>query len=80
MKSIFVSKTFWVNVISGILGILSLPQVAQLPPSVLMYIGVITPLLNVILRRISDTPVIFKLPANILNSADSSFLRRTDGQ
>jgi hypothetical protein len=64
VKSIFASKTFWVNVITGVLSILSLPQVATLPPSVLAVVSIVAPILNVILRRLTNSPVTFSMPSS----------------
>ena len=60
MKSILLSRVFWFNILTGIIGILAIPElVAILPPEVLRYVAIINPVGNVILRRLTSTPVTF---------------------
>lgn len=65
-KSIFKSKTFWVNAIAGLLAMLSLFSHdylstlglgEDLQSKVLSTIGAITTVLNIVLRFISNTPI-----------------------
>ena len=65
-KSIFKSKTFWVNVIAGVIAtatLISPEYLAQLgiaedkQVAVLTSVGTVTAILNVILRAITSAPV-----------------------
>lgn len=65
-KSIFKSKTFWVNIIAGVLGILTIVTPdwlsglgigADQQTKVLTVIGGVTSVLNIALRFISNTPI-----------------------
>lgn len=65
-KSIFVSKTFWFNVLTGLLGLtatIGAPQLSQLGLSehtqnvILVCVGAFNVLGNIILRAITNTPV-----------------------
>ena len=71
MKSMFLTRTLWVNVLSGVLALLSLPSVGQLPPDVLTFVSVVTPILNVVLRRLTTQSATFSGPSgpNTLKSA-----------
>lgn len=62
MKSIYTSKTFWANVLAAILAVLALPEVNLLSPTLLPYIGMLTAVGNVLLRRITEEPVAFISP------------------
>lgn len=55
-KSIFLSKTFWLNFITVALVILALPQfIAVIPPSYVPIIALISAVLNVAVRILSDS-------------------------
>ena len=65
-KPIYVSKTFWVNIIAGVLAILAIASPdwlsglgigADAQTKVLSGIGSVTAVLNIVLRFISNTPV-----------------------
>lgn len=65
-KSIFTSKTFWFNILTGLLGVtatIGAPQLSQLGLSehtqnvLLVCIGSFNVLGNIILRAITSTPV-----------------------
>lgn len=64
MKSMFTSRTFWVNVLSAILAVLALPEVNLLPSTYLPYIGAATAVINVILRRLTIEPAQFISPGD----------------
>lgn len=59
IKSIFTSKTFWVNVIVLLIGLLTqLGDQPWIPPATLAFLtSVILPMLNIFLRWLSDEPV-----------------------
>lgn len=68
-KSIFASKTFWLNAIMGILAITAIIDPAFLSSfgiapdnqvQVLQVIGAVTAILNVILRIVTSQPVTLK--------------------
>jgi hypothetical protein len=65
MKSIYTSKTFWVNIVSALIAILALPEIGQLSPQWLPYIGTVTAILNVFLRSLTTEPVSFKTPSQL---------------
>lgn len=61
MKSMYTSKTFWVNVLSALIAVLALPEIAMLPSHWLPYIGGVTAVLNVFLRTLTTEPATFKM-------------------
>lgn len=61
MKSMYTSKTFWVNVLSALIAVLALPEIAMLPSNWLPYIGGVTAVLNVFLRTLTTEPATFKM-------------------
>lgn len=72
-KSLFVSKTFWINTIVGLLAILGelqdlLPSFADilvLPESATRWLLLTAAIGNIILRRISDQPVRVKTEESV---------------
>lgn len=60
VKSAFVSKTIIANVLSVL--VVSLPAIAGvIPPDIAVYItGILLPIINVVLRFVTDQPVSLK--------------------
>lgn len=54
VKSIFKSKTFWFNVLTGIGAVIG---AGVLPPSLVVYAPTIMAIVNVGLRLVTDAPV-----------------------
>lgn len=55
-KSIFASKTFWFNLLSGVATVASMSGTV-LPPNAAPYIGAVSAVANIGLRFVTDTPV-----------------------
>jgi hypothetical protein len=57
-KPWYQSKTIWLNIISGIVAILTQANIiAILPPSKLPLVAAITAVANIVLRLITDTTI-----------------------
>lgn len=57
-KPFFLSKTEWLNIIALVLAVLAIPEfVAVVPTAWLPYIALLTAVGNMILRTISDKPI-----------------------
>lgn len=64
MKSIFVSKTFWVNAVSGVVAFLEGQQVIDLfSAATLPYVSAVVFALNIVLRYVT-TAAVFITPVN----------------
>ena len=66
MKSIFQSKTFWLNIIAGILGVTTMITAddinklglsEHLAQQILSVIGIVTTILNIVMRAITSEAV-----------------------
>lgn len=55
-KSLWKSKTFWFNTISGVIGVVGQIQ-GFLPPPALPYVAAVVAVGNIVLRMITDQPV-----------------------
>lgn len=61
MKSIFSSKTFWFNLLSGLATLFALPQISALAgPENLKYLAAAVAAVNILLRYITTGPVSFE--------------------
>ena len=57
-KSLFASKTFWVNLISGAVLFLALPELSTvLGPDAIRYTTLVQAVLNIVLRLVTVEPV-----------------------
>lgn len=61
-KKWYESKTIWVNVLTLVIAILTTVVASDvIPPEIVLYItGIAVPILNVILRFVTDTPIEMK--------------------
>jgi hypothetical protein len=66
-KSIFVSKTFWFNAITMVIAMLEATDVINvLPPNTMKYVAAFIAAGNIVLRRITDTPVRVMAPNTVM--------------
>lgn len=64
MKSIFASKTFWTNLVAGVVALLEGQQVIDLfSAETLPYVAAFVFGLNIVLRYITTQPVSLTLPS-----------------
>lgn len=64
-QSIFVSKTFWINLAGIVIAVLQANDViAVLPPSTLKYTGAVIAVINIVLRFATVRPVALIAPGD----------------
>lgn len=63
MRSVFLTKSFWVNTLTAVALILALPEVSGLvPPQFVKYFIAVQAIVAVVMRRFTDTPATFTAP------------------
>lgn len=65
--TIWTTKGFWVNTLTGIAAILALPQVSGLiPPKGVPYVMAAQAIIAVVMRRFATVPVTFMSPKDVV--------------
>ena len=63
MRSVFSTKSFWVNTLTAVALVLALPEVSGLVPvQFVKYFIAVQAIVAVVMRRFTDTPATFTAP------------------